>query len=78
MDFCKEVMKIMRQNRLYFEAWSEAKNIVAVEVIWGDWKHDHARLNWLVTKSLNVKKIGEKLTDEDGSDTYSSIHKFYF
>ena len=78
MDFCKEIMNIARQNGICCEVWSEAKNVVAVEVVWGDWKHDHARLNWLVSKSLNAKKIGEKLTAEDGSDTYSSIHKFYF
>ena len=64
------------------------KMIVFVQIlllIGGDWKHEHKRLDYLMfdiiyeyDKELvsNYYKEDEEITDEDGSDTYSSIHKY--
>ena len=72
----------------FYDMWvenNEAGDIIAIEVNWGDWKHDHAFIDWAV-KQLNYTLIGnwraifmkysEDVTEEDGSDTYSSIHRF--
>lgn len=55
--------------------------VIIVEITWGDWKHDHLRCDFLVGDYLNSHSIhymkDEDLTEEDGSDTYSSIHHYY-
>ena len=48
---------------------------VSVSVTWGDWKHSHRYLTYLMEK-IGYTQIDEELTEEDGSDTYSSIHYF--
>ena len=49
----------------------------SVHLIWGDWKHSHAYLNDLVTAQGGVL-IGTYPTEENGSDCYSGVHKYYF
>ena len=51
--------------------------VVCVEIHWGDWKHDHACCDWLVEDKLGGTRIDVRVTEEDGSDTYSAIH-YYF
>jgi len=43
---------------------------------WGDWKHDHIYLNHIMQEQ-GYTLIGERVTKEDGSDCYSSVHSFY-
>lgn len=44
----------------------------------GDWKHDHIRFNNLFRENFNVfPKYEEKITSEDGSDSYQADHIFY-
>ena len=52
--------------------------IVAVIISWGDWKHDHARADYLVSSRLNGKKIAVDVTEENGSDCYSATHYYFF
>ena len=49
--------------------------LVCVEISWGDWKHDHLRADWVLGKE-GMTCIGETITEEDGSDTYSAIHNY--
>ena len=49
--------------------------VIAVEITWGDWKHDHGFVDYKM-KELGALKLGEETTEENGSDTYSSIHYF--
>lgn len=57
--------------------------VLAVDINWGDWKHDHLRTDYLVnefSETLENEEISlatTKLTEEDGSDAYSAIH-YYF
>ena len=44
-----------------------------VEVNWGDWKHSHGYLDYLM-KQKDFFKVGERVTEEDGSDCYSANH----
>jgi len=49
--------------------------VTAVEVNWGDWKHDHARVDYILGE-CGFTKMTEHVTEEDGSDCYSSIHYY--
>lgn len=49
--------------------------IVEVEINWGDWKHDHIFCDRLMN-GIGYVKVDEDITEDDGSDTYSSIHFF--
>ena len=49
--------------------------VVECEISWGDWKHEHLRLKWLM-EEIGCVRIGSEVTEEDGSDTYSAIHRF--
>ena len=55
--------------------------VITVEITWGDWKHDHLCCDFLVGDYLNSHSVhymkSETLTEEDGSDTYSSIHYYH-
>lgn len=71
-----------KKNKDYYDVYVDKKEqAVCVEIDWGDWKHDHAYVNLQVNKyldSIGVEYMSsEKVTDEDGSDTYSSIHIYH-
>lgn len=83
MSKVDKINEIMRNNDLYGEVYDEVhdenNHVVAVEINWGDWKHSHLRLDWLVQKEMpELKKVQEEVTEEDGSDCYSAIHRFFF
>ena len=79
MSKVDKINELMRNNSLHGEVYDESDNVVAVEIIWGDWKHNHLRLDWLVQKEMpELKKVQEEVTEEDGSDCYCAIHRFYF
>ena len=45
-----------------------------IQVDWGDWKH-HLRLTYLM-ELIGYKQTRNDVTESDGSDCYSSIHRF--
>lgn len=49
--------------------------VIVVDIPWGDWKHDHLWAKSLMSY-LGYVEIGSKVTEEDGSDTYSAEHYF--
>lgn len=51
-------------------------NCLCVSIHWGDWKHDHGRCDWILNR-LGYGFIGCEVTEEDGSDTYSGIRRYY-
>lgn len=70
-----------KNNEYYMVYTDKDEDAVCVDVERGDWKHDHLRVDYLVGKyfdSIDVDYMkSEKTTDEDGSDTYSSIHIYH-
>ena len=50
--------------------------VLKVEIQWGDWKHDHLRAKYLITKNFPLEHFDSKTTESDGSDCYSAIHYF--
>lgn len=62
-----------------------SKVYINIEIEDGDWKHEHKRLDYEMFDIIyeynpelvsNYYKDKEEVTDEDGSDTYSAIHKY--
>lgn len=79
MSNAEKILEIIRKGQLHGEVWDESENVVAVEICWGDWKHSHLYLKHLVEQGMpGLKKSTEEITEEDGSDCYSAIHRFYF
>ena len=75
-----KVETLMRENKVYsYELDFDLDNdrLVYIELEWGDWKHDHLRLEWLMENN-DFRQIGEVTTEEDGSDCYSAIHTFIY
>lgn len=80
IDVEGKLNNFLNDNKLYPEVWREGNNIY-VSIHWGDWKHEHLRLQYLVTEfskanDINIEHIDTQITEEDGSDTYSAIHTF--
>lgn len=78
MEELKNIYSYLESNRLYADDIRhslEIPCIVEVEISWGDWKHEHLRCDYLM-KELGYLEIGEELTEEDGSDCYSAIHRY--
>lgn len=85
MDICKtrveKIVQIMENHNLYGEVSAEdmEEKVIAVSILWGDWKHDHAALKYFVKAEMpGVKNVATEVTEEDGSDTFSAIHRFTF
>ena len=77
--YAEAIENIMSENNLFGEIVEYSNNKVAVEIFWGDWKHEHLRLEWLVRENIpELKHIEAVTTEEDGSDCYSAVHKFFF
>ena len=74
----EEVQKVLNENGVYADVYPHGElPVVQVEIRWGDWKHDHLRADWLIGENVQgLSKLGEQITEEDGSDTYSAIHNF--
>lgn len=76
-----EIVKLLNDNNLWAEVGIDPiSHTIEIEISWGDWKHEHLRTDFLVGTYLNSKGIpfmkSEKETENDGSDTYSSIHYY--
>lgn len=70
----------LNDNDLYPEVWLE-KGKLFVIINWGDWKHDHLRLQYLAKEFANaiavrIEHTDVEITEENGSDTYSAVHTF--
>ena len=51
------------------------EQVVDISIEWGDWKHEHGYCKQLM-KEIGYVEISDKVTEEDGSDCYSAIHRF--
>lgn len=70
-----KVNAILKEGNLYGEIETYPNGEVSVLIEWGDWKHEHAYLRYLMQKN-GFTETGENVTEEDGSDCYSAIHTF--
>lgn len=63
------------QCSMIAEIASLETKVVVIEIEWGDWKHEHGYADY-VMKQNGFTKIKEEVTEEDGSDCYSSNHYY--
>lgn len=73
------IFQFLYDNGVYSEVWSaidgDNDNAVYVSIHWGDWKHEHLWARDLMSY-LGYVKVGEVVTEEDGSDCYSAEHTY--
>ena len=70
------VRDFLDDNGVWAEVWRHyGTSALVVNISWGDWKHDHLWARDLMSY-LGYVEIGSKVTEEDGSDTYSAEHYF--
>lgn len=68
------------EKDLYVEdMWWLKDDKICYSISWGDWKHEHGRSTYLAQEYLYEKgyyiiSSEQEITEDDGSDTYSSIH----
>ena len=81
--FDELVMMIEKVERMLFDEHISAYvdtcgslPVLTVKIDWGDWKHDHLRAKYLITKNFPLEHFNSETTEEDGSDCYSAIHYF--
>ena len=75
MTIEKYIEKIFKENDVWYEVDYSTNNEIMIFVEYGDWKHDHLFIDYLMEKN-GFLKTDEVLTWEDGSDCYSSVHHY--
>lgn len=77
----KKLNEYLRNNNFSYGVYSDFA-FVKMEIHWGDWKHEHARVEYLVDQFCKENGITSMhacdVTEADGSDTYSAIHTWVF
>ena len=79
-EIVEKLNAYLKENNCSHRVWQGWKeNEIQTEIFWGDWKHDHLRVKYLVNQFMRT--IGhtvaiphEVVTEHDGSDCYSAIH----
>ena len=76
----ERIHKFMRDNYIIGGVvdYNKHTKMIAVEVINGDWKHQHYRLDYFMQIGFDLRSIVTQTTEEDGSDCYSAVHYYYF
>ena len=69
----KELQKKIWDNGWEYNEWEDEQ--IEIEIEWGDWKHDHLCCDHIMREN-GYTLINEVVTEENGSDTYSSIHYY--
>ena len=70
----KDMASIFKKYKVAYE-WYLVGNDIRISIEWGDWKHDHYLIDYAM-KEKGYTKVGETMTEEDGSDCYSSVHRY--
>ena len=76
MKLIRDIGNKLEENGRYYNVELTADGTIAIDISWGDWKHDHAFLNVLIRNNFNLNLVDEVVNEEDGSDCYSSTHYF--
>ena len=69
---------IFKENDFYYDYDCTSNPWTAeIRVTYGDWKHDHLRLNYIMSKN-NYIFIKENEIGTSDDDSYSSTHYFKY
>lgn len=77
LDTIRMIDNFLSENELWADVYSngQGSSIINVYISWGDWKHSHLWCRQLMNY-LGYKQVSEEVTEDDGSDCYSAIHKY--
>ena len=83
-DKAKEVARLLHVNGRDEDVdvitlpmgWGDFESEFLSITVRGDWKHDHARMNYLMT-CMGFALYNEAVTESDGSDFYTSEHVYF-
>jgi hypothetical protein len=60
----------------YHDVW-RTDDILTIEIIHGDWRHDHAFIKDLMATVFdNLTYIGETVTEPSDDDSFSAEHRY--
>lgn len=68
--------KLLRAHGIYAEVYSDGPTDFCVDIHWGDWKHEHLAATSLMYNCLGLDETASWVTEENGSDCYSAVHRF--
>lgn len=73
-----DIARIFKENDMDYD-WevSPTDGTITINVYWGDWKHDHRFLQWVMAKN-NYRVTNRVITEEDGSDAFSAEYEFKY
>ena len=76
MDTIQKTRNAFKEVGLSVEAIYEIEdNEILVCISWGDWKHEHMACEHMMRK-LGYHQVQEVITEDNGTDCYSSEHTF--
>lgn len=70
----QQIQKLLDEREISGDVY-DRNGGVAVEINYGDWKHDHSRCDYIMQQN-GYRLTDEIVTREDGSDCYDSIHYY--
>ncbi len=83
-ELVQEINRYLRDHNSWesvdYDGYSQA---IVCEINWGDWKHEHARTDFLMRQFFDahsiyqLDRIETETTETDGSDAYSATHYYY-
>lgn len=76
MDTIQKIRKAFKEVGLSVEAiYKIGDNEILVCISWGDWKHEHMACEHMM-RELGYHQVQEVITEDNGTDCYSSEHTF--
>ena len=71
------IQSFLNENGVWAEVYPYQHDmpVLVVDIEWGDWRHSHLWAKDLMSY-LGYIEVGSKVTEENGSDTYSAEHYF--
>lgn len=77
LEETEQIDKFLSDNGLYHDGVSrDADGDICVEIVWGDWKHEHIWCDHLMGYLGYTTACETIVTEENGSDCYSAIHYY--
>ena len=74
------VMQLAREllaaHWIYADVYSDGPTDFCIKISWGDWKHEHRATTSLMYNCLDLDETASWVTEENGSDCYSAVHRF--
>lgn len=73
-----DIKRIFKENGVYYD-WDicPTDGTITINVEWGDWKHDHLFLQYIMRQN-NYRVVSRVVTEEDDTDCYSAEYEFKY